>query len=126
MRHPVLAAPARIFPPGRIVRIAPLAKYSPDQPRVPAGHSDGGQWTNGSGSSVGSGGGGGSGNSEGRTSGPRLAQVIWICIAGSRSIGTDQWGNKNYWVTYECAGGRSFTRRGLGDKFPLIVLDPFR
>jgi hypothetical protein len=49
MRHPVLTAPARIFPPGRIVRIAPRVKYSPDQPRVPAGHSDGGQWTNGDG-----------------------------------------------------------------------------
>ncbi|SEG54812.1 hypothetical protein [Bosea lathyri] len=29
------------------VRCAPLAKYSPDQPRVPAGDPDGGQWTSG-------------------------------------------------------------------------------
>jgi Escherichia/Staphylococcus phage prohead protease len=48
-RHPILAAPARIFPPGRIVRIAARAKYSPDQPRVPAGNPDGGQWTGSSG-----------------------------------------------------------------------------
>jgi hypothetical protein len=53
MRHPVLTAPARIFPPGRIVRVAPLAKYSPDQPRVPAGNPDGGQWTDGGGGGVG-------------------------------------------------------------------------
>ena len=28
---------------------APLEKYSPDEPRVPAGNSDGGQWTSGDG-----------------------------------------------------------------------------
>jgi HK97 family phage portal protein len=32
-----------------------LAKYSPDQPRVPAGNSDGGQWTSGGGGEGGSG-----------------------------------------------------------------------
>ncbi len=29
------------------VSFAPLAKYDPNQPRVPAGNSDGGQWTSG-------------------------------------------------------------------------------
>ncbi len=32
---------------------APLAKYDPNQPRVPAGNSDGGQWTSGGGYGVG-------------------------------------------------------------------------
>lgn len=30
---------------------SPTRKYRPDQPRVPAGHPDGGQWTDGSGGS---------------------------------------------------------------------------
>ena len=32
-----------------------LRKYRPDQPRVPAGQSDGGQWTNGDGDGAGAG-----------------------------------------------------------------------
>ena len=35
------------LPPSSLTRL--LAKYSPDQPRVPAGNSDGGQWTSGGG-----------------------------------------------------------------------------
>lgn len=88
-------------------------KYSPDQPRVPAGNPDGGQWT------------GDSPNFQG--SPIRVAAtVIRICIASGRSLSTDQFGNKSYSVTYQCAGGLSFTRFGLGHDFPGIVIDPFQ
>jgi HK97 family phage portal protein len=47
--------------------VAPFVKYSPEQPRVPSGNSDGGQWTDG-------GGGGGSRN-ESNTQHVRVAQA---------------------------------------------------
>ena len=87
-------------------------KYSPDQPRMPAGNSDGGQWTSG---------GGGAGRETSRT---ELTQVIRICMAGSSSIGTDRWGNQNYWADYMCADGHSFRKYGLGGKVPAFVIDP--
>ena len=84
--------------------------YNPNQPRVPAGNPDGGQWT------------------AQRDVGPsaQLAGLIRICVVGVRSLSTDQWGNKSFAVTYDCAGGRSFTVRGTGNSFPGIVLDPFQ
>jgi hypothetical protein len=45
-------------------------KYSPDQPRVPAGNSDGGQWTDGGGSGAGRGSGRPSGSGRGIGSQP--------------------------------------------------------
>ena len=48
----------------REAQAAREAKYAPDQPRVPAGSSDGGQWTSG-GSGVGAGGGVSADNSDG-------------------------------------------------------------
>jgi hypothetical protein len=63
------------------VRIAPLAKYSPDQPRVPAGNRDGGQWANGEGSN--------SDVSAARRGGPRsggtLSQMVRLDAARARS-----------------------------------------
>jgi hypothetical protein len=57
----------------------------------------------------------------------RLAGVIVrICTAGSRSLSTDQWGNKSHWVIYDCIGERSFRQSGPGHRFPGFVLDPFR
>ena len=86
-------------------------KYSPNQPRVPAGTAGGGQWTSSEG---------------GSTSPTRLSgTVIRICVAGSRSLTTDRFGNKSYWVEYECAGGQSFIERGLGHQFRGFVIDPF-
>jgi hypothetical protein len=86
-------------------------KYSPDQPRVPAGNPDGGQWT----------------SIAGNESAVQIAgRVIRICVAGSRSLVTDQWGNKSYSVEYQCAGGRSFMRQGTGHSFPGLVIDPFQ
>ena len=117
----------RWLQPDRRLWIRPDAlvrKYDPDQPRVPAGNSDGGQGTSG-----GDAGNAGSDRGNGTLWGlvERVAaHVIRICIAGSRSLATDHWGNKTYWVSYECAGGRSYTERGTGHWFPGIVRDPFR
>jgi hypothetical protein len=95
----------------RIVR-----KYSPDQPRVPAGNADGGQWT--------SGGASGAGRDSGETARTDLANVIRICIAGSSSITTDRWGNQKYWVDYVCADGFTFRNYGLGGRFQAFFPDP--
>lgn len=87
-------------------------KYSPDQPR-----DDHGRWTDEIGNQS---------SSENPSDRMRVAgTVIRICIAGSRGFMTDAQGNKSYVVTYECAGGRSFTDRGRGHSFPGIRLDPF-
>ncbi|MEA2884116.1 MAG: hypothetical protein QOH32_3372 [Bradyrhizobium sp.] len=62
-----------------------------------------------------------------RVEGVRTAgDVIRVCLAGSNSRTTDYLGIKTFWVTYECAGGRSFTRTGFGHYFPAIVVDPVR
>jgi len=103
---------------------APDRKFDPNQPRVPAGHPDGGQWTDGGESSR-------AGANENVGAASELverisAQIIWICVAGSKSLTKDYLGNKTYWVTYDCADGRSFTHRGIGHKFPGFLLDRFR
>ena len=117
------------------------AKYSPSQPRVPRGNSRGGQWTDG--------GTGGSiaqpmgsvasaisarpANSsdlqiapdDAGTDGEQVADVIRVCtVAGAGRATVD--GVKSFFVIYECAGGQTFRREGLGHKFPGIVRDPFR
>jgi hypothetical protein len=117
------------------------AKYSPSQPRVPQGNSRGGQWTAG-----GTGGnfvkpmesvdvGDPSGSSElsdlqiapgdASTDGEQVADVIRVCtVAGAGRATVD--GVKSFFVIYECAGGQTFRREGLGHNFPGIVRDPFR
>jgi hypothetical protein len=107
----------RFFRPGTFDQ-----KYNPDQPRVPAGNSDGGQWTDG--------GGAGSAGTSDSNQAPLdfvervVAQIIRICLAGLRSLATDHWGNKTFWVTYDCVGGRSLTRQGNGHRFPGFLVDP--
>jgi hypothetical protein len=96
-------------------------KYDPNQPRVPAGTSEGGQWTSGEGI-------------WGRLSGvqstqrrTRVANVIWICVASGRSLSVNlDTGLKSYSVTYDCADGRSITRTGAGHSFPGLIRDPSR
>jgi hypothetical protein len=88
-------------------------KYDPDQPRVPAGSPDGGQWT---------------GASEAPDT-PELTQlvlVIRICVLSGVARITDAFGNRSYSATYECAGGRLFTRQGLGHSVPGLVKDPLQ
>jgi hypothetical protein len=126
------------------------AKYSPSQPRVPAGNPRGGQWTDRSG--------GGSGPSpspgiaqpmgnvdvgnlagssetsdlfqikptDASTDGEQISgDVIRVCIVTGAGRATVD-GVKTFSVIYECAGGRTFRREGFGHNFPGIVLDPFR
>jgi hypothetical protein len=86
--------------------------FDPGQPRLPAGDPDGGQWTDANGNSL---------DSEART---QRAEVIRICIVGSRSLATDRWGNKSYTVSYDCVGGRSIVRSGSGHSFRGFIIDP--
>ena|SRR5688572_21524452 len=84
------------------------AKYDPDQPRVPAGNSDGGRWTSGAATSQ------------------RLTYIIRVCIISGVSRTWDAYGNKSWRATYDCADGRSFVRSGPGHSPPGLVRDPFR
>lgn len=101
-------------------------KYSPDQPRVPAGNSDGGQWTSG----------GGQATSIGGSQEPILsdaspdplgsgaqAKVIRICLVGSSMITTDRFGNQSWWADYVCADGFTFRRFGTRGKIRGFEID---
>jgi hypothetical protein len=125
------------------------AKYSPSQPRVPAGNPRGGQWTDrngGDGRSQGTGlaqpmGDVGIGDVSGsselgdlfpitptdtRTDGEQVAgDVLRVCIVIGAGRSTVD-GVKTFSVIYECAGGRTFRREGFGHNFPGVVRDPFR
>jgi hypothetical protein len=61
----------------------PLSKYSPDQPRVPTGNSDGGQWTDGGGGGGSSGGGSGSRPSGGSSSNDGLGSTNTVVAANT-------------------------------------------
>jgi hypothetical protein len=88
-------------------------KYSPDQPRIPAGSPEGGRWT-------GSAGNGGGGFFQ------RVANIIiHVCTPFGIRRDTDAYGNKSYLARYECSGGEIITRSGPGDP-PGLILDPFR
>jgi hypothetical protein len=98
------------------------AKYDPNQPRVPAGNPEGGQWADGT---------GGAGEATGflgefsNQQLRRLVDVIKVCIAEQVSLSTDDKGFKTFSVTYLCAGGRTFKIEGIGHKFHGIIRDPF-
>lgn len=114
-------------------------KYSPDQSRVPAGSADGGQWTSGNGGGAGSG-----PADEGHESGSdgivlsdaipdpvrpgmQMANVIRICLLGTRSIGLDRFGNRmGWWADYDCADGFVFRKFGFGGRIPSFLPDPRR
>ena len=89
-------------------------KYRPDQPRVPAGNPDGGQWT--------SEGGGSSAVSRAR----RLAEVIQICVTSGKSLTTNEFGVKKHSVTYECPGGQTINKEGFGHSPPGFIRDPYQ
>jgi hypothetical protein len=101
-------------------------KYSPNQPRVPAGSSQGGQWTGGA-SAVGDAATANSADSDDGAdsigSGTQ-ANVIRICLLGSRSISTDRWGNQNWWADYVCADGFTFRKFGTGGRVRGFWVDP--
>ncbi len=106
----------------RLTRIA-RTKFDPNQPRVPAGNPGGGQWTS-------------TGGSQGGATKPltdltrperlQLVEVVRVCVLGGVARLTDSAGNKTYAATYDCFGGRTFVRRGIGHSPPGIVRDPFR
>lgn len=98
-------------------------KYNPNQPRVPAGNPDGGQWTQ-----VGSG--AGEGLSLSRWLSPQertqLVEVIRVCIISGVARLTDEEDRKTYSAIYDCFGGRTVRLRGAGHSPPGLVLDPLR
>jgi hypothetical protein len=60
------------------------------------------------------------------TDGEQVAgDVIRVCIVVGAGRSTVD-GVKTFSVIYECAGGRTFRKEGLGHNFPGVVLDPFR
>lgn len=94
-------------------------KYREDQPRVPAGNPDGGEWTADI-SLI------GSEKQPEKSKRIRIAgDVIEICMGTGFSNAFDRYGNNLGWtINYECADGFAFTktskqRRGF-------VLDPRR
>ncbi|MEA2822016.1 MAG: hypothetical protein QOJ86_4020 [Bradyrhizobium sp.] len=123
------------------------AKYSPSQPRVPAGNPRGGQWTDRSGGqstgtnlaqpmgNVELGDVGGSSElgdlfqikpDDTSTNGEQVAgDVIRVCTAVGVGRSTVD-GVKTHFVVYECAGGRTFRVDGFGHNFRGIVRDPFQ
>jgi hypothetical protein len=56
----------------------------------------------------------------------RLAQIIRVCTLSGVARTTDIFGNKTFSATYECVGGRTFTRGGNGHVVPGLVRDPFK
>ena len=80
-------------------------KYREDQPRVPAGNPDGGQWTAEGVSLI------GAQNQRKPSKFIRVAgEVIEICIGSGFSHDIDKYGNSRGWtITYDCADGYSFT-----------------
>ena len=80
-------------------------KYRPDQPRVPEGNPDGGQWT-ADGVSL-----SGAQNESKPSKLIRIAgEVIEICVGTGFSNHIDNYGNSLGWtITYDCADGYSFT-----------------
>jgi len=89
--------------------VEPKAGFDPEQPR-----DDRGRWTDADGSAN-------------QSSGIEIAgTLVRICVVSARSLNTDQFGNKSYSVTYDCASGHSFTQSGLGHDFAGIVIDPFQ
>ncbi|MFD0986539.1 hypothetical protein [Methyloligella solikamskensis] len=119
-------------------RLVHAFKYNPNQPRVPAGNPDGGQWTDGNGG----GGGGGSAiasaepnttsernnenreqdrflipNPRGSRARRRLAgDVIPICIVVGLAQTSHETGPIEYTATYECRDGRTFTHTSIGKR----------
>jgi hypothetical protein len=92
-----------------------LKAYNPEQPRNELG-----RWTDAGGAGRGLG-----GQQRSEESIQVAGSVIRVCLAGSSSR-TTVGGVKTYSVTYNCAGGRSFTRHGFGHSFKGIVLDPLQ
>jgi hypothetical protein len=56
----------------------------------------------------------------------RLAQIIRVCTLSGVARTTDVFGNQTFSATYECVGGRTLTRGGIGHVVPGLVRDPFK
>lgn len=79
-----------------------LKRYNPDQPRVPAGQTGGGQWAAGELVLAGT--------------------IVPICIPTGTARFTDEYGNKSWTAIFECFDGRTFRRSGTGNGPRGVVL----
>ncbi len=52
------------------------------------------------------------------------ANVIPICVVGSKMITTDRFGNQSWWADYVCADGFTFRRFGPGGRVRGLWVDP--
>jgi hypothetical protein len=78
------------------------------QPRVPAGSRDGGWWTdvNGSNTNV-------------------AGAVISVCVPSGISRYTDEYGIRRWAAYYDCPGGQTIRREGIGNA-PGVIRDLFQ
>lgn len=124
--------PASVYP----ALIPVETKYSPNQPRVPAGNGDeSGRWTDGRGTlaiPMGN-----VGIDDPRVisdatpdnfwaPGTQLANIIPVCILSGVSRTVNYFGLKEFSAFYDCANGQTIRRSGLGHSPPGIIRDPFR
>ncbi len=85
--------------------------YRADQPRVPAGNPEGGQWT-----SV--------GGSPANATDDRIAEVIYVCVrVGSVPI-TDETGSLAYAVSYLCGFDNELVSWTSRKRLKAIIPDP--
>jgi len=104
------------------------AKYSADQPRVPAGSADGGQWTATGGGDAGAGGSASGGSNSAGSSATRVAgDVIRICMStGEDHITRDMYGNLlQSMSSYLRANGQVVTRISKTKILGAFIRDPF-
>jgi hypothetical protein len=98
-------------------------KYSPDQPRVPPGSPQGGQWTSGANAVGDAAAANGDASADSIGFGAQ-ANVIRICMLGSHMITPDRFGNQSWWADYVCADGFTFRTFGFGGTIRPFLLDP--
>jgi hypothetical protein len=113
------------------------AKYGfdPNQPRVPAGSTDGGQWTGSGGGGDGGAGSGssarvsaaGAGGGSAEPSTTRLAgDVVRICVSIGAHVTRDSYGNLlQSKSSYLCANGEVVTRISTTNILDPFIRDPF-
>jgi len=90
--------------------LALKAGFNPDQPR-----DEHGRWTDAGGS-----------RPDDRSDRWQIVQVIPICILSGIARTTNAFGMKTFTAHYDCIGGRTITRSGLGHRAPGLIRDPLR
>ncbi len=90
--------------------LALKAGFNPDQPR-----DEQGRWTDAGGA-----------RSIDALDRWQVVQVIPICILSGIARTTNAFGIRAFTAHYDCIGGRTITRSGLGHRAPGLIRDPLR